>query len=52
MGFVEERVRQLRSAAAGADRRETEMPLKSTDEDDPKRLVVPPDLGPPREAVA
>jgi hypothetical protein len=39
MGFVESRVEQLRSAAAGADRRETEMPLKTTDEDDPKRLV-------------
>jgi hypothetical protein len=39
MGFVEERVKELRSAVAGADRRESEMPLKSTDEDDPKRLV-------------
>ncbi len=38
MGFVETRLEELRSAA-GADRRETEMPLKSTDEDDPKRLV-------------
>lgn len=38
MGFVESRLEDLRSAA-GADRRETEMPLKTTDEDDPKRLV-------------
>jgi hypothetical protein len=39
MGFVEKRVEELRNAAAGADRRETEMPLKTTDDDDPKRLV-------------
>jgi hypothetical protein len=39
MGFVERRVEELRSAAAGADRRETEMPLKTTGEDDPKRPV-------------
>lgn len=40
MGFVEERVKELRSAVAGADRRESEMPpLKTTEEDDPKRLV-------------
>jgi hypothetical protein len=38
MPFVEEQVERLRRAA-GADRRETEMPLKTTDEDDPKRLV-------------
>jgi hypothetical protein len=38
MGFVEKRVEELRSAA-GADRREPEMPLKTTEDDDPKRLV-------------
>lgn len=40
MGFVESRLEDLRSAATGADKGETEMPpLKTTDEDDPKRLV-------------
>jgi hypothetical protein len=38
MGFVEKRVEELRNAA-GADRGETEMPLKMTEDDDPKRLV-------------
>jgi hypothetical protein len=38
MGFVEKRVEELLSAA-GADRRETEMPLKTTEDDDPQRLV-------------
>jgi hypothetical protein len=38
VGFIEARVEELRSAA-GADRRETEMPLKTTEDDDPKRLV-------------
>jgi hypothetical protein len=38
VGFLETRLEELRSAA-GADRRETEMALKTTDEDDPKRLV-------------
>jgi hypothetical protein len=38
VGFLETRVEELRRAA-GADRGETEMPLKTTDEDDPKRLV-------------
>ena len=38
MGFVEKRVEELRSAA-GADRGETEMPLKTTEDDDPRRLV-------------
>jgi hypothetical protein len=38
MGFLEKRVEELRSAA-GADRRETEMALKTTDDDDPKRFV-------------
>src|SRR5688572_1919560 len=38
MGFIETRLEQLRGAA-GAERGETEMPLKTADENDPKRLV-------------